>query len=363
MKVSRPTDPALWHNDTQNQQGERIIVTDYYEVLGVDRSASDDEIKKAYRKMSRKYHPDIAGPEFEDKFKEVNNAYDVLSDPKKRQMYDAGVDPNDPNAGGMHGGGFGGTGGGPTPRTQPGRDALVSATIDLKTAVFGDTTHVKVNTFGLCQECGGTGCQNGTQPTQCPDCHGQGYAQRVVRTMLGQMMTTAPCERCEGHGTVIEKPCPSCLGHGRVRVTRNVGVAGDLYVDIRIKPDDMFTRDDDDLHCWIKVPMSWAVLGHEVEIDTFDGRQTLDIPAGSQPDDTVTLKNLGVTHLDDKNERGDLVAHVVVEIPKKLSDDERELIERFGEMHDTDAQHVVVKSRPSSGAKKGFFSKLKDALR
>ena len=244
MKVSRPTDPALWHNDTQNQQGERIIVTDYYEVLGVDRSASDDEIKKAYRKMSRKYHPDIAGPEFEDKFKEVNNAYDVLSDPKKRQMNDAGVDPNDPNAGGMHGGGFGGgfgdmgdifsmftgggfggTGGGPTPRTQPGRDALVSATIDLKTAVFGDTTHVKVNTFGLCQECGGTGCQNGTQPTQCPDCHGQGYAQRVVRTMLGQMMTTAPCERCEGHGTVIEKPCPSCLGHGRVRVTRNVGVA------------------------------------------------------------------------------------------------------------------------------------------
>jgi len=124
----------------------------------------------------------------------------------------------------------------------------------------------------------------------------------------------------------------------------------------------MFTRDDDDLHCWIKVPMSWAVLGHEVEIDTFDGRQTLDIPAGSQPDDTVTLKNLGVTHLDDKNERGDLVAQVV-EIPKKLSDDERELIERFGEMHDTDAQHVVVKSRPSSGAKKGFFSKLKDALR
>ena len=153
MKVSRPTDPALWHNDTQNQQGERIIVTDYYEVLGVDRSASDDEIKKAYRKMSRKYHPDIAGPEFEDKFKEVNNAYDVLSDPKKRQMYDAGVDPNDLNAGGMHGGGFGGgfgdmgdifsmftgggfggTGGVPTPRTQPGRDALVSATIDLKTA-------------------------------------------------------------------------------------------------------------------------------------------------------------------------------------------------------------------------------------
>ena len=148
-------------------------MTDYYEVLGVDRSASDDEIKKAYRKMSRKYHPDIAGPEFEDKFKEVNNAYEVLSDPQKRQMYDAGVDPNDPNggAGGFGGAGFGdmgdflniftggafggGAGAGPRPRTQPGRDALASVTIDLKTAVFGDTAHVRINTFGLCQECAG----------------------------------------------------------------------------------------------------------------------------------------------------------------------------------------------------------------
>lgn len=382
-------------------------MTDYYEVLGVDRSASDDEIKKAYRKMSRKYHPDIAGPEFEDKFKEVNNAYEVLSDPQKRQMFDAGVDPNDPNAGGMHGGfsggfgdmgdifnmftggAFGGGNGGPTPRTQPGRDALATVTIDLKTAVFGDTAHVEIKTFGLCQECAGTGCQKGTQPAQCPDCHGQGYAQRVVRTMLGQMMTTAPCERCEGHGTVIENPCPSCLGHGRVRVTRNVGVsvpagvtnntrlrlanqgevgenggvAGDLYVDIRIAQDDTFTRDGDDLHCWIQVPMSWAVLGHDLEIDTFDGKQSVRVPAGSQPDDTVTLKNLGVTHLNNQSERGDLVAHIAVKIPTKLTDDERALMERFAEKHDTDAQHVAVSARPTSGTKKGFFSKLKDALR
>lgn len=386
-------------------------MTDYYEVLGVDRSASDDEIKKAYRKMSRKYHPDIAGPEFEDKFKEVNNAYEVLSDPQKRQMFDAGVDPNDPNAGGVHGGfsggfsggfgdmgdifnmftggAFGGGNGGPTPRTQPGRDALATVTIDLKTAVFGDTAHVEIKTFGLCQECAGTGCQKGTQPAQCPDCHGQGYAQRVVRTMLGQMMTTAPCERCEGHGTVIENPCPSCLGHGRVRITRNVGVsvpagvtnntrlrlanqgevgenggvAGDLYVDIRIAQDDTFTRDGDDLHCWIQVPMSWAVLGHDLEIDTFDGKQSVRVPAGSQPDDTVTLKNLGVTHLNNKSERGDLVAHIAVKIPTKLTDDERALMERFAEKHDTDAQHVAVSARPTSGTKKGFFSKLKDALR
>ena len=171
-------------------------MADYYEVLGVDKSASDDEIKKAYRKMSRKYHPDIAGPEYEDKFKEVNNAYAVLSDPDKRRMYDSGVDPNDPNAGGFggasgfgmgdmsdifgqfFGGAFSGGSQGPVPRTQPGRDALASATIDLKTAVFGGTTHIKINTFGLCQQCGGSGTANGSQPTTCPDCHGRGSGRR-----------------------------------------------------------------------------------------------------------------------------------------------------------------------------------------
>ena len=143
----------------------------------------------------------------------------------------------------------------------------------------------------------------------------------------------------------------------------NGGVAGDLYVDIRIAQDDTFTRDGDDLHCWIQVPMSWAVLGHDLEIDTFDGKQSVSVPAGSQPDDTVTLKNLGVTHLNNKNERGDLVAHIAVKIPTKLTDNERALMEQFAEKHDTDAQHVAVSARPTSGTKKGFFSKLKDALR
>ena len=172
-------------------------MADYYETLGVERGASDDEIKKAYSKLSRKYHPDIAGPEFEDKFKEVNNAYDVLSNPDKRRMYDSGVAPNNPNAGagGFSGAGFGdmsdvfstffgsafgGGSQGPVPRTQPGRDALASASIDLKTAVFGGTAHVKINTFSLCQECGGSGAQGGAQPVTCPDCHGQGFMQNVV---------------------------------------------------------------------------------------------------------------------------------------------------------------------------------------
>ncbi|OZG60000.1 molecular chaperone DnaJ [Bifidobacterium lemurum] len=380
-------------------------MADYYETLGVDRAASDDEIKKAYRKLSRKYHPDIAGPEFEDKFKEVNNAYEVLSDPDKRRMYDQGVDPNNPNAGGFggfsnmgdmgdifgqfFGGAFGGGASGPVPRTQPGRDALASASIDLKTAVFGGTAHVRINTFSLCQECSGAGTSNGAQPTTCPDCNGQGFRQKVVRTMLGQMMTSAPCERCEGHGTVINNPCPSCMGHGRVRTTRNVGVtvpagindnsrlrlanqgevgegggaAGDLYVDVRIRADKQFTRDGDDLHCWIQVPMSWAVLGHDLTIDTFDGQQTISVPAGCQPEDTVTIKGLGVTRMRQSDERGDLVAHVAVQVPTKLSDSERALMEQFAASHDADAAHVAQSSRPSvTGSKKGFFSKLKDAL-
>ena len=378
---------------------------DYYEVLGVDRGASADEIKKAYRKLSRKYHPDIAGPEFEDKFKEVNNAYDVLSNPDKRRMYDSGVDPNNPNAGagGFSGAGFGdmsdvfstffgsafgGGSQGPVPRTQPGRDALASASIDLKTAVFGGTAHVKINTFSLCQACGGSGAQGGAQPVTCPDCHGQGFMQKVVRTMLGQMMTSAPCERCEGHGTIIQNPCPSCMGHGRVRTTRTVGVtvpagindnarlrlanqgevgegggaAGDLYIDIRIKADKQFTRDGDDLHCWIQVPMSWAVLGHDLSIDTFDGEKTVSIPAGCQTEDTVTLKGLGVTNIRNKDERGNLIAHVNVLIPTKLNETERGLIEQFAASHDSGATHVSQASRPQAGQKKGFFSKLKDAL-
>ncbi|NEG89640.1 molecular chaperone DnaJ [Bifidobacterium aerophilum] len=383
-------------------------MADYYEVLGIERTASEDEIKKAYRKMSRKYHPDIAGPEFEDKFKEVNSAYEVLSDPDKRRMYDAGVDPNDPTSG-AGAGGFGGFSGmndmgdifgqffggafggaqGPTPRTQPGRDALASVTIDLKTAVFGGIAHVKINTFGLCQQCGGSGAQSGSQPVTCPQCHGQGSVQKVVRTMLGQMMTSAPCERCEGHGTIIENPCPSCLGHGRVRTTRDVGVtvpagigdnarlrlagqgevgegggvAGDLYIDVRVRADKQFTRDGDDLHCWIQVPMSWAVLGHDLEIDTFDGPKTVTVPAGCQQEDTVTLKGLGVTRMRQPAERGDLIAHVAVRVPTKLNERERKLIEEFADLHDTDASHVSQSSRPTTaGARKGFFSKLKDAL-
>ncbi|MEK0306643.1 molecular chaperone DnaJ [Bifidobacterium favimelis] len=374
-------------------------MADYYEVLGIDHSASDEDVKKAYRRMSRKYHPDIAGPEFEDKFKEVNTAYEVLSDPQKRRMYDSGVDPNDPQAsqsagfdmgdlfGQFFGGGFDTASQGPIPRTQPGRDALASVDIDLKTAVFGGTVQTQIHTFGLCQVCKGSGAQEGTSPVTCPICHGSGYAQKVVRTLLGQMMTQAPCERCEGHGTIIEHPCPECQGHGRVRVRRDVGVnipagvsdgsrlrlasqgevgegggaAGNLYVDIHVKADRRYARDGDDLHCWISIPMTWAVLGHQVDLDTFDGPRQVEVPAGSQPDDVVCLKGLGVRKLGSQEERGDILVHLLVEIPTKLSEGERGLIKDFADSHDAAAHEVSQSSRPSTlTGKKGLFDKLKN---
>ncbi|TCD54766.1 molecular chaperone DnaJ [Alloscardovia theropitheci] len=377
-------------------------MADYYETLGVSRNATDDEIKKAYRKLSRKYHPDIAGPEFEDKFKEVNTAYDVLSDPEKRSMFDQGVDPMSPNAGAgagfgsadfgdifstFFGGGFG-SGSGPIPRTQPGRDSLASLNVELKTAVFGNREKLNVTMYAVCDTCHGNGSADGSAPVTCPQCNGSGSVQRVVRTMLGQMMSSQPCERCEGHGTIIENPCASCLGQGRVRKQRTItvsvpagvedgtrlrlqgqgevgeggGSAGDLYVDISVRPDETFTRDGSNLHCWIRVPMTWAVLGHETHISTFDGDRTLSIPAGSQPEDTITLDNLGVTKLN-REERGNLIVHLEVSIPKKLSNQEKKLISDFEGLN----KESQLKDKPQQSSKsikqnRGFFEKLRHAF-
>lgn len=383
-----------------------MAVADYYSVLGVERDATEEEIKRAYRKMSRKYHPDLAGPQFEEKFKEVNTAYEVLSDPEKRRMFDMGVDPNDPRGGAGYGGGQpfggfdmgdvfgqffdafgGGTGNGPIPRSQPGRDQLEELTIDLKTAVFGAEQHLKFSTYGTCQNCEGTGSEHEEPPITCPTCHGSGYTQKVVRTLLGQMMTSVPCGTCQGHGNIFQHPCTQCQGSGRVRTERDVvipvpggvqndsrlrvpgqgeagkcnGQPGDLYVDITVRKDERFTRQGDDLHCWIHVPMTWAVLGHAMEIDSFDGKQQLDIPAGTQPEQTVELKNLGMTKLNDKDQRGNLIVHINVQIPTKLSDSERSLMEEFAQQQ-KDEKPVRQSSQPATPQKKGFFSKIKDAL-
>ncbi len=376
-------------------------MTDYYEVLGVSRDASEDDIKKAYRKLSRKYHPDIAGTEFEDKFKEVNNAYEVLSDSEKRRMYDQGVDPTAPGGGysqagfgdfsdifgQFFGGGFGGENG-PVSRTQPGRDSLASSSIDLKTAIFGGTVNIDIQAYSLCNECQGRGTQNGENPVTCPDCQGRGSIQKVVRTMLGQMMSSAPCERCEGHGTIIENPCPSCLGHGRVRTKRTVGInipagiedgtrlrlskqgevgegggpAGDLFVDVHVKSHEQFTRSGQDLHCWITIPMTWAVLGHTLNIDTFDGQRTIEVESGTQQEDTISLDNLGVPQLRNPEVRGKLVVHILIAIPTKIKDSEKKLITKFAQAHKDDQAEIEQTSRAVPTAQKGFFDKLKHAF-
>lgn len=381
------------------------MATDYYEVLGVSKDASDEEIKQAYRHMARKYHPDIAGKEYEDKFQEINNAYSVLSDPKKRQMYDAGVDPNNPQAaasasaaqdmfgdfsdlfGNMFAGGFSGSSRGPVPRQQQGRDTLASLEIPLRDAVFGAVESVKINTYGICNRCHGSGSADGSQPVTCPVCHGSGYQQRVSRTILGQMVSTEPCEKCGGHGTILPNPCPDCHGTGRVPIRRDIGVkipagikdqtrirlasqgevgegggaAGDLYVDVTIKRDPTFSRENDDLHCWIKVPMTWAALGHDTFIDTFDGRRKIAIPRGTQPGDTIPIKGLGVTHLN-SHDRGDLVAHVQIEVPRKLTDQQARKLEEFAAMTEPKTDRVLDQQPMPIQRHKGLFGKIRDAF-
>lgn len=375
---------------------------DYYKILGVDRNASDEEIRKAYRKMARRYHPDIAGKQYEGKFEQVNRAYSVLSDPKKKQMYDAGVDPDHPQqAGGfspsdfggfsdifsdLFGGGNGFSSGsrGPIPRQQPGSDVLSRLTISLRDAVFGAVKEVKISTYGVCPTCKGVGSADGSAPQQCPVCHGTGFQQHVSNTLLGQMVSTQPCENCQGHGTVFAHPCTTCLGTGRVRTERTVGVkiprgiqdqtrirlasqgavgegggpAGDLYVDVTIAKDKDFTRSGDDLHCWLRVPMTWAALGHEVELDTFDGTKKVQIAEGSQEGQTLTLEGLGVPKLSSEQERGNLVVHLQVRTPAGLNKKQKQLLSAFAQSYD-DRTALLQQAGPIE-RKKGFFTKLKD---
>ncbi|WP_455090294.1 molecular chaperone DnaJ [Parascardovia denticolens] len=376
--------------------------TDYYQVLGVERNASQEEIKKAYRKMSRKYHPDIAGQEYEEKFKEVNTAYEVLSDSDKRRMYDQGVDPlsSSGSAGPtgftdmsdifstFFGGAFsGGASSGPLPRVQPGRDSLASTSVDLKTIVFGGVHNVTIHTFAVCPDCSGNGSADGKPPVTCPECHGSGSVQTVRRTLLGQMVSSQPCARCQGFGNIIEHPCPTCSGHGRVQTDRTIGVnipagieddtrlrlsgqgevgegggpAGDLFVDVTVKQDKQFTRQGDDLHCWITIPMTWAVLGHRTTVSSFDGDQDIDIPAGSQYESTVSLEGLGVTNVRDNSRRGKLVVHLLVSIPDKVNQQERKLLEDFAAKRRDDEFSPEQSSQPLQ-APRGFFERLRHAF-
>lgn len=357
-------------------------MADHYQVLGVDRSASAEEIKKAYRRLARELHPDVnPGAEAADRFKEVTHAYDVLSDPQSRQRYDLGD-----SGGGM--GGFGdifdaffGAGtrqAGPRSRTERGQDALIRVEVELKDIIFGSRRELPVDTAVLCDACNGSCCAPGTEPVTCDICQGSGQLHRTVRSLLGNVMTSSPCGTCRGYGTVIPTPCPKCLGQGRVRAKAKVpvelpagvdtgvriqlpgkgeagpagGPNGDLYIEVKVKPHDTFSRNGDDLLATLEVQMEDAILGRSASLTGLDGEVEFEVRPGTQSGDVITIPRRGVTHLRGSG-RGDLKLGVQVITPTKLDAAQSALIRQFASGR---------KGEPPALAhfQQGLFAKLRD---
>jgi molecular chaperone DnaJ len=366
-------------------------VSDHYEVLGVSRDATPEEIKKAYRRLARQLHPDVNdGAEAGERFKEVSRAYEVLSNPEKRRAYDLGGEPGATGGGFGPGFGFsdifetffGGAAGqrGPVSRQRRGQDALIRLDVDLDEAVFGGERELTVDTAVVCPTCSGSCCQPGTSPRTCDVCGGRGQVQRVARSFLGQVMTTAPCPTCGGFGTVIPEPCLECSGEGRVRSRRSLtikvpagvdtgtriqlaaqgevgpagGPPGDLYVEISVRPHATLTRRGDDLHCSVVVPMTAAALGTTLDLETLDGSERVEIRPGTQSGEVHTLRGLGVTHLRTGG-RGDLHVHVDVQTPTRLDDEQERLLRELARLRGEERPEGRL-----AAAHSGVFSRLRD---
>lgn len=363
---------------------------DYYEILGVSKDASQDEIKKAYRKKARTLHPDVAGPEKEEEFKNVTVAYETLSNPEKKRAYDMGGENIFSQSPFGSGSPFGfdifdsffssSAQSGPTPRAQKGQDKLVIVSLDLKEIAFGAEKEIEFDSYEKCSDCQGQGTQE-TLVT-CSACNGQGNVQKVVQSLLGRIVTNAPCDTCNGYGNIITKPCGTCSGHSRVKKTKkitvpipsgvengsrirvaNVGEAGiyggtngDIYLEIRQKHHSVFVREGNDLHTKLRIPLTAAVLGTKFEIDTLDGMQTINIPAGTQSGDKVKLSEKGIGLLN-RAGRGDLHVHIDIEIPKKISDEEKELFEQIAKIRNEEIVEPEIETNSQ-----GFFSKLWEKL-
>lgn len=350
---------------------------DYYEVLGVNKEASADEIKRAYRKLAREHHPDVnkeAGAEA--KFKEINEAYQVLSDPNKRSQYDYFGKAGAQGAGaggfggfeGFGGGGFegfgefgdifdvffGGQRGGRRQGPQRGADLRYDLRITLEDAARGLEKELNIVHFVACHTCNGSGAKAGTKPAQCSNCKGSGQVKRTQRTILGSFAQVTTCPTCHGSGEVIKDPCSHCHGEGREKKTQKVKVKipagidsgfrlrvagagdagaksappGDLYIFIQVEPHHLFNRDGENLYFRTKISFTQAILGDEIEIRTIDGKASLKIPPGTQPNTNFRIKGKGMPALN-RRDRGHLYVLVEVEIPTKLSKEQKELLNKF----------------------------------
>ena len=361
------------------------MTQDHYGTLGVSRDASPDEIKRAYRKLARQYHPDAnpGDPAAEERFKEVGRAYEVLSDPDKRRRYDAFGDERAGVGGFGDFGGisdlfsafFGGAGASRT-RSNRGEDVLAEVEITLEEAAAGVEREVEVPTLVECAECDGSGAASGTFPSRCADCGGTGEVRHVRRTLLGNVMTAAPCARCNGTGQVIATPCPRCSGAGRIRSVETLtvtippgiddgaqlrvtgrgqagvrgGRSGDLYVSIFVAPHEVFRRAGDDLGCEVAVPMTVAALGGTAEIPTLEGPEEIEIKPGTQTGEVVRLKGRGMPILRGYG-RGQLVALLRVETPTDLDREQAELLAELARLRDEEV------------GQRGLFEKIKEAFK
>lgn len=365
-------------------------MSDHYQKLGVARGASADEIKKAYRKIARELHPDVnPDPKVQDKFKEVTAAYEVLSDPQKRQSYDMGGSGN--FGGGFGGGGFsdimdaffgGGGNRGPRARMRQGQDALIRVEVDLNEACFGTEREISVESAVTCTECTGQGSADSSAPSICQVCKGRGETQQVQRSFLGQVMTSRPCASCQGYGSVITNPCRECAGDGRVRARQNISVkipagvetgnriqlsgrgevgsgggpAGDLYVEIVETTHPFLIRDGNNLHVAIEVSFSAAALGSKVKVQCLDGEVDVDIRSGTQSGATISVRGKGMTQLRAAS-RGDLIVHVEVQTPHKLNREQEDLLKKFAASRGEKSGDVKIK-----GLEQGFFTRFRDAF-